>query len=92
MFIFIFFTYPILFLLVATIADSYLATGMTNLSKKFKLSPSVAAMTLIAFANGAPDVLTSLSNKGGEAYVAGLATLLGGFVFSSTLVIGNVAY
>lgn len=63
--------FPICFMLVATIADKYLAVGMQNLSNKFGLSPTLAAVTLIAVANGAPDILGSLSvaSKSSAAFI-----------------------
>ena len=93
MFLFICFIYPILFMCVATIADKYLATGMQDLSNRFKLSPTIAAVTLIAFANGAPDVLSSLSASGKEGGIfISLGSLFGGYIFSATLVVSNVAF
>ena len=92
-FLFICCVFPILFLCISAIADKYLASGMTDLAKKFKLSPSIAAMTLIAFANGAPDILASLgaANKVGGAFIA-VGSLFGAFIFSCTLVVSNVVW
>ena len=42
--------YPVLFMYIAAVADKYLSVGMQDLSKRFKLSPTLAAVTLIAFA------------------------------------------
>lgn len=91
MFIFIIVIYPILFMCVAAVADKYLAIGMQDLSNRFKLTPTIAAVTLIAFANGAPDILSSLSSssKEGGALIS-LGSLHGGFIFSATLVVWNV--
>lgn len=93
MFLIICAIYPVLFMMVAFIADKYLSVGMQDLSQKFNLSPTLAAVTLIAFANGAPDVLSSLSaaGKDGGALIS-LGSLYGGFIFSSTLVISNVVW
>ena len=93
MFIFICFIYPILFMCVAAIADKYLSIGMQDLANRFGLSPTLAAVTLIAFANGAPDVLSSFSagGKEGGEFIA-LGSLFGGFIFSTCLVISNVAF
>ena len=93
MFIFICALYPVLFMFVAFIADKYLSVGMQDLSERFKLSPTLAAVTLIAFANGSPDVLSSLSasDKAGGLLIS-LGSLYGGFIFSSTLVISNVTW
>ncbi len=93
MFLFICILFPILFMYVAEVADKYLAIGMQDLSVKFNLSPTLAAMTLIAFANGAPDVLSAFSSVGdSDGIQIALASLLGGFVFSSCLVITNVFF
>ena len=92
-FLFICLVFPILFMCIAAVADKYLAAGMTDLAKRFKLSPAVAAMTLIAFANGAPDILASLgaAGKPGGAFIA-VGSLFGAFVFSCTLVVSNVVW
>ena len=92
-FLFICAVFPILFMCIAAVADKYLAAGMTDLAQRFKLSPAVAAMTLIAFANGAPDILASLgaAGKAGGAFIA-VGSLFGAFVFSCTLVVSNVIW
>lgn len=91
MFIFICVLFPILFLCVAGIADKYLAVGMQDLSERFNLSPTLAAVTLIAFANGAPDVLSN-SSAGAKADGAliSLGASMGGLVFALTMVSSNV--
>ena len=93
MFLIICAIYPVLFMFVGFIADKYLSVGMQDLSDRFKLSPTLAAVTLIAFANGAPDVLSSMkAGKGGDGPLVSLASLYGGFIFSATLVICNVVW
>ena len=91
MFIFICVFFPILFVCVAGIADKYLAVGMQDLSVRFNLSPTLAAVTLIALANGAPDMLSNLNAgaKAGGALLS-LGSSMGGLVFSLTMVISNV--
>ena len=91
MFLFICAIYPILFMCVAAIADKYLAVGMQDLSEKLHLSPTLAAITLIAFANGAPDILSSMSAAGkADGALISVGALFGSFIFASTLVIFNV--
>jgi Ca2+/Na+ antiporter len=92
-FLFICGVFPILFMCIAAVADKYLAQGMTDLAQRFKLSPAVAAMSLIAFANGAPDILASLgaAGKSGGAFIA-VGSLFGGFIFSCSLVVSNVVW
>ena len=92
-FLFICAVFPVLFMCIAVVADKYLAVGMTDLADRFKLSPAIAAMTLIAFANGAPDILASLgaAGKAGGAFIS-VGALSGGFIFSVTLVVSNVIW
>jgi len=91
MFIFICIVFPISFLCVATIADNFLAVGMQDLAKRFNLSPTIAAVSLIAFANGAPDLLGVIAvGADNDAMFISLGALMGGFIFSGTLVISNV--
>ena len=90
-FVFICIMFPILFMLIAAVADKYLANGMKDLSERFGLSPTIAAMTLLAFANGAPDILGALGSAGkpGGALI-GVGALSGAFLFSTCLVSSNV--
>lgn len=85
--------FPVLFMNIAAIADKYLATGMQDLARRFQMSATIAAVTLIAFANGAPDVLSSFANSGKShgAFIA-LGSLFGAFIFSATLVVSNVIF
>lgn len=93
MFLFICAIYPILFMCVAEIADKYLATGMQDLSERFNLSPTLAAVTLIAFANGSPDILSSQSaSSKADGPLISCGALFGSFVFAATLVISNVIW
>ena len=83
--------YPILFVGLATIADRYLALDMKDLAHKFNLSPTLAAVTLIVFANGAPDILSAVQASSFEnGNFVSLGALYGAFIFSSTLVISYV--
>lgn len=79
------------FLQISVTADKYLALAMTTLSHRFKLSPSVAAVTIISFAYGAPEIITSFFNsKNLNGSLISVGTLLGAFAFSTSLVLSNV--
>ena len=82
-----------LFMMVGQIADKYLSEGMADLATRLGMSPAIAAVSLIAFANGAPDVLNSISNAGkkGGNFIA-VGCLLGGYIFSACLVVSNVIF
>ena len=50
---------------LATTADSYLSPTLEQITLKFKLSESLAGVTLLAFGNGAPDVFSAISASQG---------------------------
>lgn len=64
---------------------------MADLAVRMKLSPTIAAVTFIAFASGSPDILHSIhaSHMHNGGFVS-LGCTLGGYIFCSTLVISNV--
>lgn len=66
---------------------------MQDLSSKFQLSPTLAAVTLIAFANGCSEVFTqaNLGSKN-DGLSLGIATIMGGSIFSLTLVMPCVYF
>ena len=53
-------TILLLFKLMSSIIEKYVAPSLTKISDTLKLSSAVANATLIAFANGAGDVITSI--------------------------------
>lgn len=93
MFIFIICAMPVLFLCVAEIAEKYLVVLMQDLASKFKMSPTLAAVTLIAFANGCSEVFTQ-ANLGSkkDGLLLGIATNMGGTIFNIGLVLPNVVF
>lgn len=76
-----------LFYIIAGTTDDYLvpavAVGVDNL----KISPNVAGATFLAFANGAPDVFTSIVAFSNGENDLGMGSILGSgvFVLSATL-------
>eukprot|EP01016_Furgasonia_blochmanni_P022928 TRINITY_DN2488_c0_g1_i1.p1 TRINITY_DN2488_c0_g1~~TRINITY_DN2488_c0_g1_i1.p1 ORF type:complete len:637 (-),score=128.87 TRINITY_DN2488_c0_g1_i1:236-2146(-) len=78
-----------MFHLLASTAENYLAPAITFLSDKFKLSQTLAGVTLLAFANGAPDVISSISagntEEGGVSLALG--ALFGSGLFVTTFVL-----
>lgn len=81
------------FYLLSFTADEYLSPSLQQISRTFKLSESLAGVTLLAFGGGAPDVFASLSavsgaeSKGAEM---GIAVLLGSSLFILAVVAGGV--
>jgi solute carrier family 24 (sodium/potassium/calcium exchanger), member 6 len=82
----------LLFRLISYASDEYLSVALTRLSAKFKFSEALTGVTLLALANGAPDVISSFVSGGddggtlisiGALYGASLFTC--NFVFSSVI-------
>lgn len=72
----------------ALTVDNYIAEVITKISDKLKLSQSFAAVTLLAFANGAGDLITALvasEAEGGVSYNIG--ALYGAGLFQCSLVV-----
>lgn len=93
----VWFTFPILtvltiikFNIVSHISDDYTSLAIAKISKYLKLSEAIAGATLLAFANGVPDVLTviisSLSTTSPDASLA-IGALFGANVFACTVVL-----
>lgn len=65
--------------------DEYIADGISKISDSLGMSESLAAVTLLAFANGAGDVITALvagDTEGGVSYNIGALYGAGLFVMS----------
>jgi len=97
----LYFTLPILiilclicFYLLSDTANKYLSTALTNISERLNLSQNLAGVTILAFGNGAPDVIASIvasgEGEGGEGMDVSIASLLGGGVFVSCFVFSLV--
>ena len=54
------------FYVLATTADWFVSPALEYISRKLKLSENLAGATLLAFGNGAVDVIASLSAAGNE--------------------------
>jgi len=70
-------------------ADEYLSPSLEKIATTFKMSESLAGVTLMAFGAGAPDVFASISaSEGGdiEGIVMGISVLLGSSLFVLSIV------
>ena len=78
------------FMMLGKIAEGYLTPALTRISDALKLSETISGVTLLAFANGAPDILSVISAGGEEdgIYIA-VGNLFGACLFAVTLVIGR---
>lgn len=78
------------FYLLSNISDKYLSPSLSMVSKKLKLSEAMAGVTILAFANGSPDIIASFSAGGDETggVFISIGSLFGGCLFASTIVLG----
>ena len=60
MFLIVFAVFPMLFVQLRHIAEKYLSEGMADLAARLNMSPTIAAVSFIAFASGSPDILHSI--------------------------------
>ena len=80
------------FLLLGSTADNYLTPALESLAKKFHFSETLAGVTLLAFANGAPDVLSSFSASSGnsQGIFLSLGAIFGAGLFVTTFVFARI--
>ncbi|KAL0229957.1 hypothetical protein PCE1_003521 [Barthelona sp. PCE] len=78
------------FNLLGTTADDFLCPPLLHISKFLKLSDALAGVTIISFANGAPDVFSILAGNDGEDATVALGAGLGSAAFIISLVLGAV--
>lgn len=94
-----FFIVVLLFLLffgfdiLSRVADNFLSSSLKKISQLLRFSQTLSAVTLLAFANGAPDVITALfaGNVEGGTYISA-AGLAGAMAFSFNIVVANCFY
>ncbi|XP_066360368.1 cation/calcium exchanger 5 [Miscanthus floridulus] len=81
------------FRLLAAAASARFTPAVSRLAARLRLSPSMAAVTLLALGNGAPDAFASAAALGGPRGMprAGLAAILSAGAFVSAFVVGAVA-
>lgn len=80
----------IAFFLLGKIASIYLTPVLTKISEALRMSETLSGVTLLAFANGAPDIIASAAAGGqdGGLYIT-IGNLYGAGLFCSTLVVAR---
>ena len=78
------------FYLLSNISDKYLSPSLSMLARKLKISEALAGVTLLAFANGAPDIIAAFAAGGDEngGVFISVGSLFGGCLFASTFILG----
>ncbi|XP_078446875.1 cation exchanger 11 isoform X3 [Wolffia australiana] len=80
-----------LFFFLMKVAGDHFSPAVSLLSDHLRLSPSKAAVTLLALGNGAPDVFSSVAAVRHGQPRTGLGAILSAGAFVSSLVLGFVA-
>jgi solute carrier family 24 (sodium/potassium/calcium exchanger), member 6 len=83
----------IVFSLLGTTADNFFVTQLETLSESLSLSPSTAAITLLALGNSAPDVFSDLAAvQGNSDFNLAIGELVGASMFLTTVVLCAVIF
>ncbi|EAR99699.2 sodium calcium exchanger protein (macronuclear) [Tetrahymena thermophila SB210] len=80
------------FRMLSQISEYYLSPALAKVSKCFKLSQSVAGVTLLALGNGGPDVATAIvaGSSGGDSITIAVGSIFGAGLFVTTYTLQNV--
>jgi sodium/potassium/calcium exchanger 6 len=71
----------------------FLSTAITKIVETFNINQNIAAVTLLAFGNGAPDVISSLvASAEVEGIAFSISSLIGGGMFVTSFVLGAVVF
>ena len=81
----------VLFSFLGNTADEFLSPTMSGLSDVLRLPHNLAGVTLLAFANGAPDLAASVSSITGASPTLGVGALVGAALFVPVTVLGIIA-
>ncbi len=83
----------ILFYLLSDTSNNFLGYSLTKLVDKLKINQNIAGVTILAFGNGASDVISSLvASNEIEGLEFAIGSLIGGGMFITSLVFGLVIY
>lgn len=81
----------LIFRLISETSDEYLSVALTRLSERFKFSEALTGVTLIALANGSPDVISSMVAGGDDdGALISIGALYGASLFVCNLVFSSV--
>ncbi|XP_065079784.1 mitochondrial sodium/calcium exchanger protein-like [Ochlerotatus camptorhynchus] len=79
----------IFFTVLATTADQFFCPVLAVIAKTFRISESVAGVTILAFGNGSPDLFTAINNPHSDTELM-FGELLGAGMFVIGVVAGTI--
>ena len=82
----------LLFFVLSSTSDLFLSTAMVKLIETYKINQNVAAVTLIAFGNCAPDIISSLVASENDNISFCLGSIIGSGMFITSFVLGLVVF
>ncbi|KDO26767.1 hypothetical protein SPRG_20569 [Saprolegnia parasitica CBS 223.65] len=84
----------LLFYSVGDTTDRYMVPAVTSIAAMTRLDPSVAGATLLAFANGAPDLFSCVASFSGAHTHSGFGVggLIGSGLVVAVFTLGHLAY
>lgn len=83
----------ILFFILSSTSDIFLSSAISKIVETFNINQSIAAATLLAFGNGAPDVISSLvASAEPEGISFAICSVMGTGLFITSFVLGLVVF
>ena len=80
---------------LSSTSERYLEPSLSRVAKIFRLSESLAGVTIIAFANGAPDLISAYvasQSRQKEGINLAFGALFGASVFTTSIILARVIY
>ena len=81
------------FRVIGIVSEEYLSISLGNISKRLGLSEALTGVTLLAYANGSPDIISSLvaGDQDGGALLS-VGALYGASLFTCNFVFASVLH
>ncbi|GME83637.1 unnamed protein product [Ambrosiozyma monospora] len=80
----------VLFVVLGLLASNYLTPNLTSLSNLLHMNEKLSGLTLLAFANGAPDMFSTYIAMDNGSTALAIGELLGSANFALTVVFGSM--
>lgn len=81
------------FRLIGDISDDYLSIALGNVSKRLGMTEALTGVTLLAYANGAPDIISSMvAGDQADGALLSIGALYGASLFTCNFVFGSVVH